>query len=154
RIVEITGPVDRKMIINALGSGADVFMADFEDSSAPTWDVVIGGQQNLIDAVRRTIDFTNPETGKRYALPADENAIATLFVRPRGLRLAERHVLAGGEPIPGSLLDFGLFCFYNAAELLARGSGPYFYLPKLESHLEARWWNDVFTFAEERLGLA
>jgi malate synthase len=155
RIVEITGPVDRKMIINALGSGADVFMADFEDSSAPTWEVVIGGQQNLIDAVRRTIDFTNAETGKRYSLPADENAIATLFVRPRGLHLVERHVLGeGGAPISGSLLDFGLFCFHNAAELLARGSGPYFYLPKLESHLEARWWNEVFTHTEERLGLA
>jgi len=151
RIVEITGPVERKMIINALSSGADVFMADFEDSSAPTWDVVVSGQRNLIDAVRRTIRFENPTTGKLYEL-GDE--VATLFVRPRGLHLRERHALLDGEPIPAALFDFGLFIYHNGKELVSRGSGPYFYLPKLESHLEARWWNDVFNFAESELELA
>ena len=150
RRVEITGPVDRKMVINALNSGASVFMADFEDSNAPTWANTIEGQINLADAVRRTIDFTHPTTGKAYAL-ADETA--TLLVRPRGWHLPETHVLIDGEPASASLLDFGLYMFHNAAELHARGSGPYFYLPKMESHLEARLWNDVFVVAQDALGL-
>lgn len=150
RRVEITGPVDRKMIINALNSGAKVFMADFEDSTTPTWENLIEGQINLRDAVRRTISFSDPKTGKAYAL-AEKPAV--LFVRPRGWHLEERHVTADGDPISGSLFDFGLYAFHNARELLARGSGPYFYLPKMESHLEARLWNDVFVHAEETLGL-
>jgi len=149
RRVEITGPVERKMIINALNSGAKVFMADFEDSNAPTWDNQIRGQVNLFDAVRRTIAFT-AENGKKYAL---KEKIATLLVRPRGLHLPERHAFLDGEPLSGALFDFGLFFFHNAKELLARGSGPYFYLPKMESHLEARIWNDVFLFAQESLGI-
>jgi malate synthase len=149
RRVEITGPPDRKMVINALNSGARVFMADFEDSSAPTWANQLEGQQNLSDAVRRTITF---ESGnKKYALGAE---VAVLFVRPRGLHLDEKHVLVDGEPMPGSLFDFGLFFFHNAKEQLVRGTGPYFYVPKLESHLEARWWNDVFVHAQESLGIA
>jgi malate synthase len=151
RRVEITGPVDRKMIINALNSGARVFMADFEDSSAPSWTNMVQGQINLFDAVRREITYVAPETGKTYTLG---DKVATLFVRPRGLHLPEKHVTFDGEPIPGSLFDFGLFFFHNAKAQLARGTGPYFYLPKLESHLEARWWNDVFVFAQERLGIA
>lgn len=150
RRVEITGPVDRKMVINALNSGAKMFMADFEDSNAPSWSNVIDGQQNLYDAVRRTISFTAPETGKSYALV--ENP-ATLLVRPRGLHLEEAHVSVDDRAVPGSLFDFGVYFFHNAKELLARGAGPYFYLPKLESHLEARWWNDVFVFAEKALGI-
>jgi malate synthase len=150
RRVEITGPVDRKMVINALNSGAKVFMADFEDSLSPTWANVIDGQANLQDAVRRQIDFTSPE-GKQYQL---NDEIATLVVRPRGWHLVERNVLVKGEPVSGSLFDFGLYFFHNAHELLERGSGPYFYLPKLESHLEARLWNDVFVFAQEELGMA
>jgi malate synthase len=150
RVVEITGPVDRKMIINALGSGADVFMADFEDSNAPTWRNVVEGQQNLFDAVRRTIRYEAPETGKVYTLPEEP---ATLMVRPRGWHLPEAHVRLDGEPVSASLFDFGLYFFHNARELVARGSGPYFYLPKLESHLEARLWNDVFLFAQEVLGI-
>ena len=150
RRVEITGPVDRKMIINALNSGARVFMADFEDSTTPTWENLLDGQANLRDAVRRTISFQDPVTGKAYQLSEKP---AVLFVRPRGWHLEERHVTVSGEVLSGSLFDFGLYAFYNAAELLRRGSGPYFYLPKLESHLEARLWNDVFTFAEEELGL-
>ena len=150
RRVEITGPVDRKMIINALNSGANVFMADFEDSSAPTWANVVEGQVNLRDAVRREVDFTHPETGKRYAL-AEETA--TLLVRPRGWHLVERHVTVDGEPFSASLFDFALYLFHNAEELLARGTGPYYYLPKMESHLEARLWNDVFVAAQEALGL-
>ena len=149
RRVEITGPVDRKMIINALNSGASVFMADFEDSNSPTWRNNIDGQVNLRDAVRRQISYDSPE-GKAYRL-ADKTAV--LFVRPRGWHLVEKHVLAGGTPISGSLFDFGLYFFHNAAELLARGSGPYFYLPKLESHLEARLWNDVFNFAQDYIGI-
>lgn len=148
RRVEITGPVDRKMIINALNSGANVFMADFEDSNAPTWDNVLQGQQNLYDAVRRTIRLETP--AKTYELA---ERTATLFVRPRGLHLPERHVTLDGAPIPGALFDFGLYFFHNARELRARGTGPYFYLPKLESHLEARLWNDVFSFAESTLDL-
>lgn len=150
RRVEITGPVDRKMIINALNSGAKVYMADFEDSTTPTWENIIDGQANLQDAIRRTITFQDPATGKQYVLK--ENP-AVLFVRARGWHLDERHVIVDGEPMSGSLWDFGLYAFHNAKELLARGSGPYFYLPKMESHLEARLWNDVFVKAETDLGL-
>ena len=150
RRVEITGPVDRKMIINALNSGAKMFMADFEDSSSPTWANMIAGQKNLMDAVRRTITFTHPRTGKHYQL-AEQTA--TLLVRPRGLHLPEAHVEVAGIPVPASFFDFGLYFFHNAAELIRRGSGPYFYLPKLEHHLEARLWNDVFVFAQESLGI-
>lgn len=150
RRVEITGPVDRKMIINALNSGARVFMADFEDSTTPTWDNLLDGQLNLHDAVRRTITYSDPTTQKHYAL-IDNPAV--LFVRARGWHLEERHLTIEGDPISGSLFDFGLYLFHNAAELLARGSGPYFYLPKLESHLEARLWNDVFIRAQQLLHL-
>jgi malate synthase A len=151
RRVEITGPVERKMIINALNSGARVFMADFEDSNSPTWENNVEGQLNLGDAIRRTITFTAPETGKAYRL---NEKTAVLMVRPRGWHLPEKHWFIDELAAPGGLVDFGLFFFHNAAELLARGSGPYFYLPKLEGHLEARLWNDVFVFAEERLGIA
>ena len=150
RRVEITGPVDRKMIINALNSGAKVFMADFEDSTTPTWDNLMEGQINLRDAIRRTITFEDEKTGKSYKLIERP---AVLFVRARGWHLEERHVLVDGEPMSGSLFDFGLYAFHNAKELLARGSGPYFYLPKMESHLEARLWNDVFVKAERELGI-
>jgi malate synthase len=150
RRVEITGPVDRKMIINALNSGAKVFMADFEDSTTPTWDNVIDGQINLRDAVRRTITFQDEKTGKSYKLI---DSPAVLFVRARGWHLEERHIMVDGEPMSGSLFDFGLYAFHNAKELLARGSGPYFYLPKMESHLEARLWNEVFIKAEAELGI-
>ena len=150
RTVEITGPTDRKMVINALNSGADVFMADFEDSNAPTWENLIEGQLNLRDAVRRKLSFDDPVSGKQYRL---NERTAVLIVRPRGLHLPERHLSLDGAPIPGSLLDFGLYFFHNAHELLARGTGPYFYLPKLESHLEARIWNDVFLAGEEALRL-
>ncbi|MBW2459527.1 MAG: malate synthase A, partial [Deltaproteobacteria bacterium] len=149
RRVEITGPVDRKMVINALNSGANVFMADFEDSNSPTWGNVVSGQINMRDAVRRTIEFTNP-AGKHYAL---KDEIATLFVRPRGWHLEEKHVLLDGLPISASLFDFGLYFFHNAKALLERSTGPYFYLPKLESHLEARLWNDVFRTAQAELGV-
>ena len=149
RRVEITGPVDRKMIINALNSGASVFMADFEDSNSPTWSNNIEGQQNLYDAVRRTIEFTSPE-GKQYKL---NPKTATLVVRPRGWHLDEKHFLIDGKQISGSLFDFGLYFFHNAKALMERGTGPYFYLPKLESHLEARLWNDVFLFAQDELGI-
>src|ERR1700754_5125131 len=150
RRVEITGPVDRKMIINALNSGAKVFMADFEDSTTPTWDNVMEGQLNLRDAVRRTITFEDEKTGKSYKLIEKP---AVLFVRARGGHLDERHVIVDGEPMSGSLFDFGLYVFHNAKELLARGSGAYFYLPKMESHLEARLWNDVFNLAQDELGI-
>ncbi len=150
RRVEITGPVDRKMVINALNSGASCFMADFEDSAAPTWDVMIAGQVNLRDAVSRTIALTDPRTGKSYALGEET---ATLIVRPRGWHLEEAHVLVDGRPASASLVDFGLFFFRNAARLMARDSGPYFYLPKLEHHEEAALWNDVFVAAQEELGL-
>jgi len=149
RKVEITGPVDRKMIVNALNSGARVFMADFEDASSPTWANVVEGQANLYDAVRRQVDFTTPN-GKAYNLVESP---ATLMVRPRGWHLVDHNIEIDGEPVSASLLDFGLYFFHNAAELVARGSGPYFYLPKLESHLEARLWNDVFVFAQEALTL-
>ncbi len=149
RRVEITGPVDRKMVINALNSGAKVFMADFEDSHSPTWDATIQGQINLYDAVRRRISYVSAE-GKNYKL---NERTAVLFVRPRGWHLPEKHVLVDGRPIIGGLFDFGLYFFHNARELLERGSGPYLYLPKLESHLEARLWNDVFVMAQERIGI-
>ncbi len=149
RRCEITGPTDRKMVINALNSGARVFMADFEDSNSPTWFNMLEGQMNLRDAIRREIDYTS-ETGKRYEL---NDTTATLMVRPRGLHLVESHVSIGGSPMSGSLFDFGLYVFHNAHELQNRGSGPYFYLPKLESHREARWWNGVFVHVEEILGL-
>jgi len=149
RRVEITGPVDRKMIINALNSGARVFMADFEDSHAPTWRATIDGQINLRDAVRGTISYASPE-GKK---DQPNEPRATLMVRPRGWHLVEKHILVDGDPVSASLFDFGLFFFHNAAELIARGTGPYFYLPKLESHLEARLWNDVFNFAQDALGV-
>jgi malate synthase len=150
RRVEITGPVDRKMVINALNSGARVFMADFEDSTAPTWENLIGGQRNLIDAVAGTIRYEHPVTGKRYQLSPDP---AVLMVRPRGLHLPEAHLRLDQAPLPAALVDFGLFVFHNARALVEQGTGPYLYLPKLEHHLEARWWNDVFVFAQERLGL-
>ena len=146
RHVEITGPTERKMMINALNSGADVFMADFEDSLSPTWRNVVVGQQNCIDAVRRTI--TLDTGGKSYRL---NEKTATLLVRPRGWHLPEKHVTVDGTPISGSLFDFGLYFFHSARELLDRGTGPYFYLPKLESHLEVRLWNDVFVFAQQAL---
>jgi len=149
RRVEITGPVDRKMIINALNSGAKVFMADFEDATSPTWENIVEGQIHLRDAVNKTIEYVN-ENGKVYKLNEET---ATLIVRPRGLHLEEKHVLLDGKRISGSLFDFGLYFFHNAKELIKRGSGPYFYLPKLESHLEARWWNDVFCFAQDELGV-
>ncbi len=150
RRVEITGPVDRKMIINALNSGASVFMADFEDATTPTWSNLLEGQINLRDANARTIDFDDPRSGRHYEL--SENP-ATLIVRPRGWHLSEKHVLIDGEPASGSLFDFGLYFFHNARNLLDRGSGPYFYLPKMESHLEARLWNDVFVAAQDSLGI-
>ncbi|HNR23339.1 MAG TPA: malate synthase A [Steroidobacteraceae bacterium] len=150
RRVEITGPTERKMIINALNSGARMFMADCEDSLSPGWDNVIDGQTNLRDAVRRTISFVSPE-GKQYRLNAET---AVLIVRPRGWHLYEKHLLLNGKQVPGALVDFGLYLFHNARELLARGTGPYFYLPKLESHHEARLWAEVFAFAERELGLA
>ena len=149
RRVEITGPTDRKMVINALNCGANVFMADFEDSNAPTWENMIEGQVNLSDAVRRTIGFTSPE-GKRYAL---NERTAVLMVRPRGWHFVEEHVLVDGEPVSASILDFALFFHHNAKAQLARNTGPYFYLPKLESHLEARLWNDVFVTAQRELGV-
>jgi malate synthase len=149
RRVEITGPTDRKMLINALNSGARVFMADFEDANSPTWSNIVEGQVNLIDAIEKRIDFTSPE-GKEYRL---NEKVATLLVRPRGWHLEERHVEVGGRPVSGSLFDFGLYFFHNAERLLKKGSGPYFYLAKLESHLEARLWNDVFNFAQDDRGI-
>jgi malate synthase len=149
RWVEITGPVERKMMINALNSGASVFMADFEDSLSPTWPNVVLGQANLVEAVRRQLAFTSPE-GKTYRL---NDTIATLLVRPRGWHLSERHVSVDGAPVSASLFDFGLYVFHNAKERAARGTAPYFYLPKMQSHLEARLWNDAFLLAQEALGI-
>ena len=149
RRVEITGPTDRKMAINALNSGANVFMADFEDANSPTWNNMIEGHINLRDALERAIDFTSPD-GKRYRL---NERVAVLMVRPRGWHLVEKHALVDGKPISASLFDFGLYFFHNARRLLDKGSGPYVYLPKLESHLEARLWNDVFNFAQDALHL-
>ncbi|SFY01351.1 malate synthase A [Streptomyces atratus] len=152
RRVEITGPTDRKMTINALNSGAKVWLADFEDASAPTWENVVLGQLNLIDAYTRTIDFTDPRSGKSYALrPAEE--LATVVTRPRGWHLNERHLQLDGTPVPGALVDFGLYFFHNAQRLIDLGKGPYFYLPKTESHLEARLWNDIFVFAQDYVGI-
>src|ERR1700736_928751 len=150
RRVEITGPTDRKMVINALNSGAKVFMADFEDANAPTWNNMIEGHINLRNAIRRKIEFRSPE-GKEYRL---NDKVAVLFVRPRGWHLLEKHVLVDGEPVSGGIFDFSLYVFHNAKELVQRGSGPYFYLPKMESHLEARLWNDVFNLAQDELGIA
>ncbi|MFN2400364.1 MAG: malate synthase A [Gemmatimonadaceae bacterium] len=149
RRVEITGPVERKMMINALNSGANAFMADLEDSLSPTWENVIEGQANLMDAVRRKLEYTGPD-GKAYRLNEE---LATLIVRPRGWHLVERHMMVDGEPVSASLFDFGLYFFHNARELLDRGSGPYFYLPKLETHLEARLWNDVFNATQDALSI-
>jgi malate synthase len=149
RRVEITGPTDRKMVINALNSGAKMFMADFEDANSPTWKNMVEGQINLRDAIRRTIQFTSPE-GKEYRL---NEKSAVLLVRPRGWHLHEKHVLVDGEPVAGGLFDFALYFFLNAHELIRRGTGPYFYLPKMESHREARLWNDVFNFAQDEMGL-
>ncbi|MGQ4489057.1 malate synthase A [Streptomyces sp. SAS_281] len=152
RRVEITGPTDRKMTINALNSGAKVWLADFEDASAPTWENVVLGQLNLMDAYNRSIDFTDPKSGKAYALkPAGE--LATVVTRPRGWHLDERHLQLDGTPVPGALVDFGLYFFHNAQRLIDLGKGPYFYLPKTESHLEARLWNDIFVFAQDELGI-
>lgn len=150
RRIEITGPVDRKMVINGLNSGASVYMADFEDSTSPTWKNVVEGQLNLRDAVRGDISFTNPQNGKLYQL---KSQTATLFVRPRGWHLDEAHVTINGNVASGSIFDFALFFFHNVQALTAKGTGPYFYLPKLESHLEARLWNDVFVFAQQYLGV-
>jgi malate synthase len=149
RRVEITGPTDRKMVINALNCGARMFMADFEDANSPTWQNMVEGQINLRDAIRRTINFRTPE-GKDYKLKEDT---AVLLVRPRGWHLSEKHLLVDGKEVPGALFDFGLYFFHNARELMERGSGPYFYLPKMESHLEARIWNDVFNLAQDELGI-
>ena len=149
RRVEITGPVDRKMVINALNSGARMYMADFEDSHSPTWEGTLQGQVNLRDAVRGAIDYLSPD-GKRYTL---NRTTATLLVRPRGWHLPEKHLLVDGRPMSGSLFDFGLYLYHNVQQLLGRGTGPYFYLPKLESHLEARLWNEVFVWAQRDLGL-
>lgn len=149
RRVEITGPVDRKMVVNALNSGARAFMADFEDASSPTWDTMLQGQVNLYDAIRRQIDFT-AANGKQYQL---NSAIATLLIRPRGWHMQEGHVSFDGEPVTAGLWDFGLYFFHNAHELIKQGSGPYFYLPKLQSHHEARLWNDIFVFAQEAMGI-
>src|SRR6266545_6900559 len=149
RRVEITGPTDRKMLINALNSGAQVFMADFEDANTPTWENMFGGQGNLVEAIEGTIGFEGPE-GRRYRL---NDRVAVLFVRPRGWHLPEKHVLVDGRPASASLVDFGLFMFHGARRLLERGKGVYLYLPKLESHLEARLWNDAFQLAQDRLGI-
>ncbi|MFC9242579.1 malate synthase A [Streptomyces sp. NPDC057136] len=152
RRVEITGPTDRKMTINALNSGARVWLADFEDASAPTWENVILGQLNLTDAYSRAIDFTDPKSGKSYALkPAAD--LATVVMRPRGWHLNERHLQFDGTPVPGALVDFGLYFFHNAQRLIDLGKGPYFYLPKTESYLEARLWNDIFVFAQDYVGI-
>ncbi len=149
RRVEITGPADRKMMINALNSGASGFMADLEDSMSPTWENVVQGQVNLTDAIERTIEFTGPD-GREYSL---DDEVATLLVRPRGWHLPEKHIVIDGAAVAGAFVDAGLYLFRNARRLLEKGSGPYFYLPKMESHREARLWNDVFTFAEQELGI-
>ncbi|MFI6644856.1 malate synthase A [Streptomyces sp. NPDC050504] len=152
RRVEITGPTDRKMTVNALNSGAKVWLADFEDASAPTWENVVLGQLNLIDAYTRNIDFTDAGSGKSYALK-DADQLATVVMRPRGWHLEERHLTLEGRAVPGALVDFGLYFFHNAKRLVELGKGPYFYLPKTESHLEARLWNDVFVFAQDHVGI-
>ncbi len=149
--MEITGPVDRKMMINAFNSGANVFMTDFEDASSPTWENMIEGQINLMDYARGTLEFMDPKSGKEYRL---NEQTATLKVRPRGLHMTEAHAELRGQPVSASLFDFGLYMVHNAKALLARGTGPYFYLPKMESHKEAKLWDDVFTYTEQFLGLA
>ena len=149
RRVEITGPTERKMLVNAMNSGAQVWLADFEDANSPTWANMVGGQLNLTDAIERRVDFTTPE-GKRYTLG---DPVATIVARPRGWHLDEHHLEVDGTPLAGAFMDFGLYFFHNARRQLDRGSGPYFYLPKLESHLEARLWNDVFLFAQDALGI-
>ncbi|MBA3349867.1 MAG: malate synthase A, partial [Actinobacteria bacterium] len=149
RRVEITGPTDRKMVINALNSGARGFMADFEDSNSPTWHNMIGGHLNLIDAIDGSIEFTGPD-GKAYRLGEE---VSTLLVRPRGWHLPEKHIRIDGEAVAGALCDFGLFVFHNARRLIDKGSGPYLYLAKMESHLEARLWNDIFNFSQDALGV-
>ena len=149
RWVEITGPAERKMVINALNSGANVFMADFEDANTPTWSNMVDGQVNLVDAIQGTIEFENPD-GRVYRL---NEQVATLLVRPRGWHLPEKHVLVDGKPITGGLFDFGLYVFHNSRRLMEKDSAPYFYLPKLENHREARLWNDVFLFAQDKLGI-
>ena len=151
RRVEITGPTDRKMVINALNSGAKMFMADLEDANAPSWDNMIQGQVNLRDAIAKTISFHDPGNGKDYNLGSE---LATLLVRPRGWHLDEKHILVDGQPMSGSLVDFGLYFFHNAKKALDMGTGPYFYLPKMEHYLEARLWNDVFVWAQDKLGVA
>ena len=151
RRVEMTGPTDRKMTINALNSGAKVWLADMEDASTPHWHNVVGGQVNLYDAIRRTIAFDAGD-GRSYRL-RDDAPLSTIVMRPRGWHFDEQHLLLDGTPVVGALVDFGLYFFHNAAELIERGSGPYFYLPKMESHLEARLWNDIFTFAQQQLGI-
>ncbi|MWA14516.1 malate synthase A [Streptomyces sp. BA2] len=152
RRVEITGPTDRKMTINALNSGAKVWLADFEDASAPTWENVVLGQLNLADAYERRIDFTDDRSGKSYSLK-DADELATVVMRPRGWHLDERHLQFEGRPVPGALVDFGLYFFHNAKRLIELGKGPYFYLPKTESYLEARLWNDIFVFAQDYVGI-
>ncbi|HET6859053.1 MAG TPA: malate synthase A [Streptomyces sp.] len=152
RRVEITGPTDRKMTVNALNSGAKVWLADFEDASAPTWENVVLGQRNLIDAYTRAIDFIDEKSGKSYALKANDE-LATVVMRPRGWHLDERHLQVDGRPVPGALVDFGLYFFHNAQRLIDLGKGPYFYLPKTESHLEARLWNEIFVFAQDYVGI-
>ncbi len=149
RKVEITGPTDRKMVINALNSGASVFMADFEDANTPTWDNMVDGHVNLADAIAGTIEFKNPD-GREYRL---NERTATLVVRPRGWHLPEKHIEVDGRPLVGAFMDFGLYFFHNAKRLVERGSGPYFYLPKTESHLEARLWNDIFNWSQDRIGI-
>ena len=151
RRVEITGPTDRKMVVNALNSDVYTYMADFEDSTAPTWNNMINGQLNLYDAIRRQIDFKQGD--KEYKLRTDRK-LPTLIARARGWHLEEKHFLVDGEPISGSLFDFGLYFFNNAHELVKRGAGPYFYLPKMESHLEAQLWNDVFNVAQDYIGMS
>src|ERR1051326_1216284 len=150
RRVEITGPTQRKMVINALNSGSRGFMADFEDSNSPTWRNMIEGHVNLTDAIEGTIEFTQEEDGKKYRLNED---VATLLVRPRGWHQPEKHLTVDGRPIAGALCDFGFYFFHNAQRLIDKGSGPYFYLPKMESHLEARLWNDVFNHAQDELDI-
>ncbi|KAK9480995.1 malate synthase [Lipomyces japonicus] len=153
RRVEITGPTDRKMVVNALNSDVWTYMADFEDATAPTWDNVISGQVNLYDAIRKQIDFRLPNGGKEYKLRTDKPQLPTLIVRPRGWHLEEKHFLVDNQPISASIFDFGLFFYHNAKELVARGFGPYFYLPKMESHLEARLWNDIFNLSQDVIAI-
>ncbi|MDQ4106242.1 MAG: malate synthase A, partial [Actinomycetota bacterium] len=150
RRVELTGPPDRKMTINALNSGASCWMADFEDANCPTWHNMLESQFNMKQAIERTITFDDPKTGKNYEL---NDEVAVILARPRGWHLFEKHMIVDGKEVPGGIFDFGLYFFHNAQRLLDNGSGPYFYLPKLEGHLEARLWNDVFVMAQDELGI-